>query len=221
MLPIKICCIQSIEEANLAIQAGSTALGLVSEMPSGWGPIPLERIGAIAAHIPPLVTSVLLTSRQSAREVIAQQQVARCNAIQIVDEFPIADYATLREQIPGVSILQAVHVFGPESIEKAKMIAPHVAGIILDTGSPHGETKVLGGTGKTHDWSISKAIVQEVSCPIFLAGGLNEENVTHGLELVQPFGLDLCTGVRTDNALDEKKLRSFLSVARQAHLAVA
>jgi len=215
--PIKICCIQDENEAKLAIDCGAEALGLVSEMPSGWGPIPEEVIGRIAKTIPPFVTSVLLTSKTNARDIIEQQQVTQCNAIQIVDAFPISEYALLRQAMPGISILQAVHVYGTESIDHAKAVAPHVDGLILDTGSPHGaDVRVLGGTGQTHDWTISAAIVQAVSTPVFLAGGLKTHNIAEAMQTTKSYGIDLCTGVRTNTHLDPDKLRAFMTAARQA-----
>jgi phosphoribosylanthranilate isomerase len=211
MKPIKVCCIQDEAEAKLAIEMGATALGLVSEMPSGWGPIPVEDIGRIVATIPPFVSSVLLTSKPTAEDIIAQQRIARCNAIQIVDAFPLDGYAELRRALPGVTLLQAVHVIDDTSIEKAKSIAPLVDGIILDTGSPHGATKVLGGTGLTHDWNVSKRIVQHIDTPVFLAGGLKAHNVAEAIQTTHPYGIDLCTGVRTNNRLDRAKLSAFFA----------
>lgn len=215
--PIKICCIQDEEEAQLAIACGADALGLVSEMPSGWGPISEEAIGRIAKTIPPFVTSVLLTSKTTAAEIIAQQRITQCNAIQIVDAFPIADYALLREALPGICLLQAVHVYGAESVDQAKAVAPHVDGLILDTGSPHGaDVRVLGGTGQTHDWAVSATIVQAVSTPVFLAGGLKSHNIEEAMHTTRSYGIDLCTGVRTNTHLDADKLRAFMTAARRA-----
>lgn len=211
MRPIKVCCIQDEEEALLAIEMGAAALGFVSEMPSGWGPVPLATIGRIVAMVPPFITTVLLTSKSTPEDVIQQQRVARCNAIQIVDVFPTCGYSTLREALPGVTLLQAVHVSGPDSIERAKAIGPFVDGLILDTGSPHGAVKVLGGTGQTHDWNISKAIVEQVATPVFLAGGLKSHNVVEAIQTTQPYGIDLCTGVRTQQRLDRTKLSHFFA----------
>ena len=216
MIPVKVCCIQSIEEAALAVTAGARAVGLVSQMPSGWGPIPEERIARIAATIPPMVSSVLLTSKSTAVEVIEQLHRCQTNAVQIVDDFPIDGYAAINDSCPGVEIYQAVHVLDDSAIERAVQLAPHVHGLILDTGSPHGEVKVLGGTGKTHDWSISRRIVDAVERPVFLAGGLKPENVAEAMETVRPYGLDLCTGVRRDVALHPALLAQFMRAVDQA-----
>jgi phosphoribosylanthranilate isomerase len=215
MIPVKICCIQSIEEAALAVSAGARAVGLVSEMPSGWGPIPEERIARIAATIPPMVSSVLLSSKPTAAEIIDQLKRCKTNAVQIVDEFPIEGYAAIRDACPGVEIYQAVHVLDESAIDQAKALASEVDGLILDTGSPHSEVKVLGGTGKTHDWSISRRIVDEVDCPVLLAGGLKPENISEAIETVRPYGIDLCTGVRRDLALHPVILARFIRAVEQ------
>lgn len=216
--PIKVCCIQDEAEARLAIETGASALGLVSEMPSGWGPIPIDTIGRIATTIPPFITSVLLTSKRTPEEILEQQETARCNAIQIVDDFPTCGYSVLKRALPGITILQAVHVNGPEAIDRAKAIAPFVHGLILDTGANHGPVRVLGGTGQTHDWNISAAIIQQVNTPVFLAGGLKAHNIREAIHKTHPYGIDLCTGVRTNKQLDRSKMIEFISAVRAAEL---
>ncbi|MBP7951274.1 MAG: hypothetical protein KA004_16610, partial [Verrucomicrobiales bacterium] len=69
----------------------------------------------------------------------------------------------------------------------------------------------LGGTGRTHDWTTSRRIREAVSVPLFLAGGLTAGNVAEAVATVEPFGLDLCSSVRTDDRLDPAKLQSFFS----------
>jgi phosphoribosylanthranilate isomerase len=207
---VKICCIQSIEEAWLAIKYGASALGLVSEMPSGPGPISEALIQQIAAIIPPGITSVLLTSKTDTQEIIGQQRRCGVNAIQIVDRLNRGRYQDFRDEIPGISVIQVIHVSGEESVAQAVSIAPHVDAILLDSGNPTLHVKELGGTGRTHDWNISRKIRESVAVPIFLAGGLNPDNVAHAIRLVRPFGIDVCSGVRTNGKLDESKLEKFI-----------
>jgi len=215
-IPVKVCCIQDAEELDLAVRCGARMVGLVSQMPSGWGPIPDERIAQLARRTPPGVVSVLLTSRTEPDAVVEQQRVCRANALQLVDEFPLEGYTILRNALPGVTILKAVHVTSSDALDQALHIAPHVDGIILDTGAPNPDEgpRVLGGTGQTHDWSISQKIVEHADCPVFLAGGLNVDNVADAVATVSPWGLDLCTGVRVgpedDLRLDEARLRAFM-----------
>jgi phosphoribosylanthranilate isomerase len=210
---VKICCIASVEEAWLAIEHGASALGLVSEMPSGPGVIPEERIAEIAAAVPPSVASFLLTSLQDAAAIAAQHRRVRTSAVQICDRLAAEAYQALRDALPGVGLVQVVHVTGPESVEEAVAVAPRVDALLLDSGNPALAVKELGGTGRRHDWGLSRRIRAAVQVPIFLAGGLRAENVAEAVGEVGPFGLDLCTGVRTDGKLDEVKLAAFVSAA--------
>jgi len=211
---VKICCISSVQEAALAIQCGASALGLVSSMPSGPGVIGDERIAEIAATVPPAIGTFLLTSRQSVGEIIKQQHFCRTNTIQICDHLTDGTHRDLKRALPGISVVQVVHVTGPESIEEAVRVAPHVDAILLDSGNQKLAVKELGGTGRTHDWSLSRSIREAIRAPLFLAGGLTAENVAQAIAEVGPFGLDLCSGVRTDGRLDATKLTRFFAAAR-------
>lgn len=206
----KICCIQSVEEMRLAVRYGASAVGLVSEMPSGPGPIPDERIAMITPLVPPGVASFLLTSKQDATSIIAQQKHMRATTLQIVDAVEPEVYPELRTALPGVGIVQVIHVTGPGSLDEALAVAPHVDALLLDSGSPSLPVKVLGGTGRVHDWSVSREIVRLVQKPVFLAGGLHADNVREAMETVRPYAVDVCSGVRTDGILDEEKLRRFV-----------
>ena len=213
---IKICCIASHAEAELAIAAGADAIGLVSAMPSGPGPIDEVLIADIAAHTPPAIATFLLTCHQSARAIIGQHRRCRTNTIQIVDALTDGTYAELREALPGIALVQVIHVSGPASVAEAEAVAPHVNALLLDSGNPSLETKELGGTGRVHDWEISRRIRDVVDVPVFLAGGLRSDNVRSALVRVQPFGLDVCSGVRTAGALDPAKLAAFVAAAEGA-----
>ena len=207
---IKICCIASIEETKLAIANRADAVGLVGKMPSGPGPITDEEIAFIAKTIHPPVASFLLTSEQSANEIINHVKRVHTNTVQIVDELKDAQYDKIRIALPHLRIVQVIHVTGEESIEQAVKIQDHVDAILLDSGNPNAEIKTLGGTGNTHNWNISKQLVKEVKVPVFLAGGLNAGNVKFAIDTVKPFGVDVCSGVRTNGKLDPLKLNAFV-----------
>jgi len=213
---VKICCISSLEEARLAISYGASAIGLVSAMPSGPGPIPEELITEIAATIPPGVSSFLLTSKQDAASIIEQQRRTRVNALQLADAVPLETYRDLRRELPGIALVQVVHVTGDQAIGEAQRVAPYVNAVLLDSGNPSLAVKELGGTGRTHDWRISRRIRDEVEVPIFLAGGLRAENVTDAIRLVKPYAVDVCSGVRTNGPLDQRKLRRFFDQVESA-----
>jgi phosphoribosylanthranilate isomerase len=213
---VKICCISSVQEAALAIECGASALGLVSHMPSGPGVITDEQIAEIAATVPPPIGTFLLTSRQSASDIIAQHRFCRTNCIQICDHLISGSHRELKDALPGISIVQVIHVAGPESVYEACAVAPHVDAILLDSGNQKLAVKELGGTGKTHDWTLSREIRETIDIPFFLAGGLTPENVAQAIQEVAPFGIDLCSGVRTNGKLDEAKLKRFFAEVRGA-----
>jgi phosphoribosylanthranilate isomerase len=194
----------------MAIEAGASAIGLVSAMPSGPGPIPEDLIAEIAAIVPPGVSSFLLTCSQDVDSIIDQQRRLRVNTIQICDRLTRGSYHELREALPGVSLVQVVHVTGPESVEEAIAVAPHVNAVLLDSGNQSLAIKELGGTGRTHDWALSRAIREAIDVPLFLAGGLNPANVAAATREVQPFGIDVCSGLRTKGVLDPQKLTAFM-----------
>nr|QKW93737.1 phosphoribosylanthranilate isomerase [Vitiosangium cumulatum] len=211
---VKVCCISSIEEARAAIRAGASALGLVSSMPSGPGVISESLIAEIAATVPPPIATFLLTCAQDVRDIIAQQRRCRTNTVQLCDRLTTGSYADLRGAMPGVSLVQVIHVSGEESLEEALSVAPHVDALLLDSGNQSLAVKELGGTGRVHDWSISRRIREQARVPVFLAGGLRAENVSEAIRHVGPFGLDLCSGVRTAGKLDEEKLTRFFAHVR-------
>lgn len=194
----------------MAIAAGADAVGLVSAMPSGPGPIAEELIRTIARTVPPPIATFLLTSYQRVDEIIAQQRRCETNTIQIVDRLLHGTYEDLRAAMPGVSVVQVIHVNGQQSVTEALEIAPHVDALLLDSGNQSLATKELGGTGRTHDWGLSAEIVRRSKTPVFLAGGLRADNVSDAIHQVGPWGVDLCSGVRSGGKLDPGKLESFM-----------
>src|SRR5690606_4567673 len=215
---IKICCIQSEAEARLAIAAGAAALGLVGTMPSGPGPIDDELIGRIAARVPPPLATFLLTSETEAEAIIAHARRCRTNTLQLVDRVADDVYARLRAALPGIKLVQVIHVAGDESVAEALVAAAHADALLLDSGQPRAAIKVLGGTGRVHDWAVSRRIVEAAPCPVFLAGGLRADNVGAAIATVRPFGVDVCTGVRRpdDYSIDPAKLEAFVTAVAAA-----
>jgi phosphoribosylanthranilate isomerase len=208
---VKVCCIRSLEEAWTAIDHGAAALGLVSAMPSGPGVIEEPLIARIAAEVPPPIATFLLTSLREPDAIVEQQRRLRATTLQLVDRIPSGGHARLRAALPGIGLVQVVHVTGPEALDEAAQAAPQVDALLLDSGNPSLPVKELGGTGRRHDWNVSRRIRESVSVPVFLAGGLKPENVREAVDEVGPFGLDVCSGVRTDGALDARKLKAFFA----------
>jgi len=208
---IKICCISSIPEALTAIELGADAVGLVGKMPSGPGPISDELIREIARAVPPPVATFLLTSETSASAIIDHHQRTNTSTIQIVDLLSDGTYSRIRESLPSIKIVQVIHVIDSESVDLAIRLSENVDALLLDSGNPSLKVKELGGTGRIHDWKLSRRIRENSKCPVFLAGGLNPDNVRQAIEEVEPYAVDVCSGVRTNGILDKKKLSDFIN----------
>jgi phosphoribosylanthranilate isomerase len=208
---VKVCCIANLDEAWTAIEEGASALGLVSDMPSGPGVIAEADIARIAAAVPPGVSTFLLTSLQEVEAIVAQQRRTHVGTLQICDRLLKGSHRDLRVAMPGVRLVQVVHVIDQESLDEALAVETEVDALLLDSGRPDHSMKELGGTGRTHDWAVSLQIRETVRVPVFLAGGLSAENVIDAIRTVGPFGLDVCSGVRTDGVLDAGKLGRFVA----------
>ena len=183
-------------------------------MPSGPGVIDDDTIAEIARFAPPPVATFLLTSLTAAEAIIEQVRQAGVSTVQLVDAVEPGTHREIRRALPALKQVQVIHVTGSESLEEAIHIAPEVDALLLDSGNPNLVVKELGGTGRTHDWSVSRAIVEQSGRPVFLAGGLRKENVGEALRQVRPYGLDICSGVRTEGRLDQAKLSAFLAAIR-------
>jgi len=241
---IKICCIADADEARLALAAGADALGLVSAMPSGPGVIAEERIAEVAHFVRAYAVgsgasaraadttnsadasdaaavagaaprTFLLTARTRADDIAEQHARCGTTTLQLVDRVVPAELQRLRKLCPGVELVQVIHVVGDASLDEARAAAPWVDAVLLDSGNPALAVKELGGTGRTHDWALSRRIRQALQpLPVWLAGGLNAGNAAEAVARVAPHGLDLCNGVRTAGRLDAAKLAAFVAAAR-------
>ena len=213
---VKVCCILDEAEAALAVAAGADALGLVGPMPSGPGVVGIEGAARIARTVPPGVASFLLTAATRADELVRDVAAVRPDVVQIVDA-PDADaYAALRSAFPALKLVQVIHVEDDGAIRAALDVQDQVDAILLDSGRPKAAIRELGGTGRAHDWATSRRLVAAVRVPVWLAGGLGPANAAAAIDAVRPFGLDLCSGVRTDGRLDAAKLDAFMAAVRGA-----
>jgi len=215
---LKVCCIASPEEAALAVACGADALGLVGEMPSGPGVIGDDLIAEIARRAPAGLATFLLTSRTDPDGVVSHVRSTGVNTVQLVDEVEKGTYAAIRRDAPGVKIVQVLHVQDDDVLAQARRIEGEVDAVLLDSGRPGAVIKELGGTGRTHDWNLSARLVASTKRPVFLAGGIRPANVAEAIGMVRPFGIDLCSGVRTDGRLDEVKLRELAGAMRRADI---
>lgn len=216
----KICCIQDEVEARLAIELGASAIGLVSRMPSGPGPISIEQIATIVRSLRAtnhIVDTFLLTCEIDAQTVIEQLRQTLCNTVQLCDAMQSeVEYEQIRAALPHVKIVQVIHVEDELSLDEAFRVQDRVDAILLDSGRPKAAIKELGGTGRAHDWTLSRRIVGQSKVPVYLAGGLNAQNAQQAIRDVGPYALDICSGVRTDGKLDRAKLQAFIEAIAAA-----
>jgi phosphoribosylanthranilate isomerase len=208
---VKICCISTAEEAKIAIDMNASALGLVGSMPSGPGVIDDSQIREIAQLTPPAVSTFLLTSEITAENIIDHHRRTLTSTIQIVDALHDNQYIQIRNTLPAVKLVQVIHVIDENSVEEAIRVSEFTDALLLDSGNPFLAIKELGGTGRIHNWKISRKIIEKVKIPVFLAGGLNAENIRQAIDEVQPWGVDICTGVRSNSRLDPRKLEIFMN----------
>jgi phosphoribosylanthranilate isomerase len=213
---VKICCIASEAEASLAMDAGADLLGLVSAMPSGPGPIAESRIAEIVGWVHGRVATVLLTSHQDAAAIAVQLDRMTPAVVQVVDALDDGGWASLRATHPDVVLMPVIHVRDRSAVDEAVHAAPRVDAILLDSGNPSAAVKELGGTGRVHDWQVSRMLREQVGVPVLLAGGLHADNVAEAIATVRPFGVDVCSGVRTDGRLDAAKVRRFVDAVHRA-----
>lgn len=211
---VKICCIASVVEARIAAEAGANVLGLVSAMPSGPGPIDEDLITAIARELQGIRDTWLLTSLTDPAAVAAQWRRCGTRGIQLTDALAGGGPAELRRLAPDAVLVQVIHVTGPGSVDEAVAAAAVADVLLLDSGNPALAVKELGGTGRVHDWTLSREIVRRSPKPVFLAGGLRPSNVRSAMEEVRPAGLDVCSGLRTDGRLDPVKVSEFMAAIR-------
>ncbi|MDP2038082.1 MAG: phosphoribosylanthranilate isomerase [Ignavibacteria bacterium] len=214
MTRIKICCIANIDEAELAIKCGADAIGLVSAMPSGPGVIDFETITEISNAVTGRIDTFLLTSKRTTTEIIDQLKNCKTPTVQICDSLISGSYLDIKKELPEVKIVQVIHVVDESSVDEAIEAAKTAEALLLDSGNQKLAVKELGGTGRTHNWELSRKIVDGVTIPVYLAGGLNPANVKEAIETVHPFGVDICSGLRTEGKLDEAKLSEYVKLVK-------
>ena len=212
---IKICCMSSVDEIRIAVRAGADALGFVAEMPSGAGIIGEELAAQLIPIVPPPVATFLLTCETDARRIVDQQRRCGANTLQLCDRVSDDARALVCRQLPGIKIVQVIHVAGSESVDEALAAQETADAILLDSGNQSLEVKELGGTGRVHDWRISAEIREKLRVPIFLAGGLNPANIRDAIAAVRPYAVDVCSGLRTGGKLDPAKVEAFISAVNQ------
>lgn len=211
---VQIAGVSSLEEARALERMGVDALGFTLRLPTGiHDGLTEAKARSIVAALPPFVSCVVITYADNARDAVELCRYVGATALQLHGAFATADLELVRAALPHLKILRAVPINGPESIAKARELAKRVDALILDTYDP--ESGRHGATGKVHDWHISRQIVEASRIPVILAGGLTPENVREAIATVQPWAVDVHTGVeRPDGHRDLEKMERFLRAAK-------
>ena len=217
---IKICCIASEEEAQMALNEGVDAVGLVGEMPSGPGVIGSDRASSIVAVLPDSVDSFFLTSHDRGRDIVEELGVSHASTVQIVRHIDPVEYLPVIENLPKLRRVQVIHVENDSALELIERYNEVADAFLLDSGKTMGANPQFGGTGKVHDWTISKQFVQSTDLPVYLAGGLSPGNVFRAITEVRPAGVDVCSGVRSNDTLDSEKVQAFVKEVKRADDAI-
>jgi phosphoribosylanthranilate isomerase len=193
MVRVKICGITTLDDAWAAIDLGADGLGfLVGLLYESEDEVSADAAGKIVESLPPFVSTTLVTHRADPAEVGELLSRARAQVVQLHGPYPPAQIPTLRDAFPGVKIVKAVHVDGEGSIAAAVTAARYADAVLLDTKT----ATRIGGTGITHDWSLSRRIRDTLApAPVILAGGLTPANVTVAIDTVQPYAVDVNSGV--------------------------
>lgn len=222
MYRIKICGIVCEEDAFAAVEAGADALGFLSGVSHrAEDSLTLSRARDLIRSIPSGVWSVLVTHLRDEPTIIEYCRVTGCRALQIQNEIDIDVLAKLRNELPGLLVVKAVLMDSPDIqhlFERASSYENYVDAFVCDTVN-RAEDRI-GGTGRIHDWSLSRALAADLNKPVILAGGLNPGNVEEAVRSVGPWGVDVNTGVENaprsmSGRKDHQKLKAFIHNARR------
>jgi phosphoribosylanthranilate isomerase len=214
MVRIKICGIRRGSDALLAAKLGADAIGvLVGKAHPSSDFIHPEQAADILKELPPFVSGVLVSHLPEARALIHLIQRVRPQAVQLHSEIPPEEVKQLRRALPGLTVLKAVHIDGRNPLTAVAPYSGLVDGVVADSLNPH--TGQVGGTGLIHDWSVTAELVERSAIPVLLAGGLSDRNVAAAIHRVQPYGVDVNSGVKAaDGFKDPLLVERFIQAVR-------
>jgi phosphoribosylanthranilate isomerase len=216
---VKVCGVRREEDASLAVEFGADGIGLLVGQRHPSPDFISEQLAArIARVLSGKAEAVLVTHVPEVDEIERLLRESEITAVQLHSEILPDGIRELKRRLPNLTVLKSVHVLSRDSMEYPKPYLNLVDGFVLDSFNP--ATDQVGGTGLTHDWSISRDIVGRYhDIPIYLAGGLNSGNVAIAIKSVRPFGVDVNSGTKgADGYKDAQKLRDFIDQAKRADL---
>ncbi|MDF9744257.1 phosphoribosylanthranilate isomerase [Natrinema salsiterrestre] len=210
MTRVKVCGLTTEADLEAAVDAGADAVGVICDVPVDTPrEVSVDRAATLAAATPPFVTSVLVTMPASPEEAIELIEAVEPDAIQIHGGIRPGDLAYLRAKL-DVDVLLAVDADDPSVAETYDDV---VDALLVDTPGEDGG----GGTGETHDWDLTRTATADLESPLILAGGLTPENVGDAVRTVEPFAVDVASGVEERGGVkDVDAVRSFVDRAKNA-----
>lgn len=212
---VKICGIRRLEDALAALAFGADGLGfLVGRKHHSPDFLDESDAAAIVAALPPNTSSVLVTHLADPDDIVTLATAIGVTIIQLHGDTSPAQAAVIKHRLPHIKTYKAIHVIDTESIDTAQQYATVVDAIVLDTVNL--ATDQVGGTGQTHDWSLSRQIVEQLPIPVILAGGLTPDNVGEAIRRVRPYGVDVNSGTKgCDGYKDHARLQRFIAGAKR------
>ncbi|MDQ2051351.1 phosphoribosylanthranilate isomerase [Natronolimnohabitans sp. A-GB9] len=210
MTRVKICGLTTVDDLETAVEAGADALGIICDVSVDTPrEVTVERARELAAATPPFVTTVLVTMGDDLERAGELAETVGPDAVQLHTDAEPSDLASLRSEIDPQLLL----AIGADGVARADRYDDAVDALLVDTPTEDGG----GGTGETHDWERTRSVVADLESPVVLAGGLTPDNVADAVRTVEPFAVDVASGVEASGGVkDPEAVRSFVDHAKTA-----
>lgn len=220
---VQIYSLTHPDDVRTCLEAGVDHIGVAPADQDVPAAISNERARLLFDIIPPDRTSVALTVATDVDTVLAHARGVDPDILHVCSDtetIGVRDCATVRERLaPETELMKAIDVADSSAVDAAERFAPVVDWLILDTATP--DVAGVGASGTTHDWTLSRKIVERVDTPVILAGGLSPENVARAVRDVRPAGVDSYSHTsRTEDRKDHDAVRAFTRNAREAAAAL-
>ncbi|MFW6117327.1 MAG: phosphoribosylanthranilate isomerase [Thermoproteota archaeon] len=208
---VKICGITSREDLEMVVEAGADAVGFVVDVPHSQRNISIRKANRLIESTPVFVGSVAVIVPEGLHHLRQLCQDLRPSLFQIHGKKQL--YREIREDLPGIRVIGAIKAkkdFSPQETQTSTQIFDAV---LIDSHLPGRQ----GGTGRVHDWRISKRVKELLHPkPLILAGGLSLDNIKRAVQTVRPYAVDVSTGVESKPGIkDQKKVNRFIKNAKE------
>lgn len=209
---VKICGLTSLRDLQWAVEAGADAVGFVVGVPESPRNISLDDARRLIDATPVFVDPVVVTVYEDLKQLKKIRRILNPRIIQIHGSICMHD--EIRKIFSDAQIIRALHAKNDEIVKFAVETSERFDALLLDSYAPG----KLGGTGKTHDWTLSRRVRDAVyPKPFILAGGLNPKNVKKAICTVRPFAVDVSSGVESSPGVkDSEKIFEFVKKAKEA-----